>query len=164
MRYALIREYVPTSEIRLITREYGSLLVCFHLSLVSILFTGSSLHPMNFWRKFFSLVYTVFPRIVIAITFHFRYLPSATTKRGVNKTRVIAIKLSKTNPPKNNRNKGQKFFLEKMFTCRDEPIKTMETRPRRKHTRRLPHYGNMVEKKDMKTTLHLLHVRATDAG
>ena len=28
--------------------------VCFRLGLVSILFSGSSLHPMNFWRKFFS--------------------------------------------------------------------------------------------------------------
>ena len=28
--------------------------MCFRLSLVSILFSGSSLHLMNFWRKFFS--------------------------------------------------------------------------------------------------------------
>ena len=51
-------------------------------------------------------VYTVFPQIVIAITIHFRYLPSATTKQGANETRVISIELCKTNPPKNNRNKG----------------------------------------------------------
>ena len=40
-----------------------------------------------------------------------------------------------------------KNFLWKIFRCRDEPIKRMETRPRRKHTRSLPHYRNMVEKK-----------------
>ena len=34
-----------------------------------------------------------------------------------------------------------------------------------KNTRRLPYYGNIVEKKkDAKTTLHLLHDIATDAG
>ena len=37
--------------------------------------------------------------------------------------------------------------MEKMFRCRDEPIKRMKTTPRRKHTRRLPQYRNMVEKK-----------------
>ena len=49
---------------------------------------------------------TVFPQLVITIKIHFRYLPSVTTKRGLNETKVIAIKLSKTNPPKNNRKKG----------------------------------------------------------
>ena len=59
-------------------------------------------------------MYTVSPGIVIAITIHFRYLQvhaptctcSVTTKRRTNETKVIAIKLSKTNPAKNNRNKG----------------------------------------------------------
>ena len=40
-----------------------------------------------------------------------------------------------------------KNFSVKMFTCRDGPIKRMETRLRWKRTRRLPHYRNMVEKK-----------------
>ena len=35
----------------------------------------------------------------------------------------------------------------------DGPVKRTKTRQRRKHTRRLPYYGTMVEKKENKTTL-----------
>ena len=42
----------------------------------------------------------------------------------------------------------QVYFSVKIFRCRDEPIKRMETRQRQKYTRRLSHYGNMVEKKN----------------
>ena len=98
-------------------------------------------------------------------TLDFRYLPSATTKQDANEMRVIAIKLSKTNPPKKTtETKGENFSV-KIVRCRDEPIKRMETRQRQKHTGRLPHYRNMEEKKNtQKTTLHLLLVHVTDAG
>ena len=52
-----------------------------------------------------------------------------TTKQGANVMRVIAIKLSKTNPPKKQQKQGVKIFLQKMFRCRNEPIKRMERRP-----------------------------------
>ena len=57
---------------------------------------------------------------------HFTYLTTATTKLGANETRVISIKLSKTNPPKTTETRG-KIFFEKIFRCRDQPIKTVET-------------------------------------
>ena len=60
-------------------------------------------------------MYTVFPRIVIIITIDFRYLPSTTTKQGANETRVIAIKLSKTNPPKTTETKGKIFSLKILY-------------------------------------------------
>ena len=92
-------------------------------------------------------IYTVFPRIAIAIIIHFRYLPSATTKRGVNETRVIAIKFSKTNPPKNNRNKGMWGWAYKKDGNKAETKTHKKAIPLQK-------YGG--KEKDMKTTLHLL--------
>ena len=60
--------------------------------------------------------------------------------------RVIAIKRSETNPPKTAQTRG-KIFSVKMLRCWSECMNRMETIPRWKHTRRLPHYGDMMEKK-----------------
>ena len=46
---------------------------------------------------------------------HFMYLPSATTKWGANESRVIAIKLSKTNPTKKTtETKGENFSVKNL--------------------------------------------------
>ena len=57
-----------------------------------------------------------------------------------------------------------KNFLSKIFRCRDEPMKRVETRLRQKHKKTTPLRKHGGKEKDTKTTLHLLLIHATDAG
>ena len=50
-----------------------------------------------------------------------------------------------------------------IISSTDGPEKSTETRQRCKKERRLPYYGMIVEKKDKKTTQHLLYTFA-DVG
>ena len=51
----------------------------------------------------------------------------------------------------------REIFLQKLISCRDGTEKIWK-QDRDENTRRLPYYhGKMAEKKDKKTTLHLLH-------
>ena len=59
-------------------------------------------------------------------------------------------------PPLNNTNGG---VWQNLISSKDGPVESRETRQRRRHTRRLPYYGTMAEKKDKKTTLYLLCVK-----
>ena len=56
-----------------------------------------------------------------------------------------------------------KFFSAIHISSRDGPVESSETRQELNHTRRLP-YKTVVEKKDKKTTLHLLHIHVCAAG
>ena len=60
---------------------------------------------------------------------------------------TVFPRIAKQTQQKKQQKQGVKNFLLKTFRCMDEPIKRMETRPIRKHTRRLPEYGNMLENK-----------------
>ena len=50
-------------------------------------------------------------------------------------------------------------FHQNFISSRDGLEKSTETRQKWKHTRRLPYYGAVTEKKDKKTTLHLLYIQ-----
>ena len=53
----------------------------------------------------------MFSQIVITITINFRYLLVQLQNEGASEMRVIAIKLSKTNPPtKTTETRGKKFL------------------------------------------------------
>ena len=49
----------------------------------------------------------------------------------------------------------EEMFPKKFISSRDGPVKSTETRQRCKHSRRLPYYGTMAEKRD-KTTLQCI--------
>ena len=52
---------------------------------------------------------------------------------------------------------SEKKILRKFISSRDGPVESTETGQGCTYTKRLPYYGPMVEKKDKRSTLHLLY-------